>query len=58
MEEAVREGARVDEALRHAKRQLERLSDVSQAQGTPIEIIRKSTQVMEALKDLRDPNLS
>lgn len=57
MEEAVKECARVDEGIRHTKRQLERLTEVSQTQGNPIELIKKSTQLMETLRELKMPEL-
>ena len=46
MEDAVRDGVKVDESLRYVKRQLERLADISKAQANPIDIIKKSTQLM------------
>lgn len=36
MEDAVRDGVKVDESLRYVKRQLERLADISKAQANPI----------------------
>jgi acetolactate synthase small subunit len=47
MEDAVRDGVKVDEVFRHVKRQLEKLVDISKVQANPIEIIKKSTQLME-----------
>ena len=46
MEDTVKDAAKVDEALRHARKQLERFADVSKMQTNPIEIIKKSTQIM------------
>lgn len=55
MEDAVRDGVKVDESLRYVKRQLERLADISKAQANPIEIIKKSTQLMEEIGELKEP---
>ena len=42
----VRDGVKVDEALRHTKKQLLRLAELAKLQANPIDVIKKSTQLM------------
>lgn len=46
MEDTVKDAANVDEALRIARRQIERLTDLPKIQTNPIEMIKKTTQLM------------
>jgi hypothetical protein len=57
MEEVIRDGAKVDETMRIINRHLQRLTDIGKSTNSNIELIRKSTHLMEEMKDLRQPDI-
>lgn len=57
MEEVVRDGAKVDEVVKLTKKQLTKLTDLSKNSSSPIDLIRKSTLLIEELKDSREPEV-